>query len=1557
MHCFLDQHFKTIIPTLALFAFLFFQKTANAQIIGPAEVCPGSVHTYYVPSDPCLGFVEWLNIFPFGSILSQTDTSVVIQWSAPGVSEVCTWIENFCTLQPEEFCLVVTSAPIPPTVVEAEICQGDCVEIAGQVFCAPTAGTPITLTSWQGCDSVVMAIVNVIPPITTVLGNVQLPCNGIFEICGETFNTPGVHQVTCTSWQGCDSTVYFNLIYIVVDISLPETLTCAQTEVTLDGSASSSGPEFTYSWTTIDGNITSDPALPQVTVNAPGTYCLMVTNTISGCFSTNCVVVEEDTVVPTFSIAAGILPCNGGTTMLSANPQGPNYTYLWTGPGIVNGANTLNPIVDETGIYCLVMTDVTNGCMAEQCVEVTDKIPFDVTGPGVVCNPGNYSYIASAVGASASPFQLHYSINGVPQTSVFFSSNPYTFDLLVPGSTVFQFTLTDQNGCSSETVTIETQIDEFDIDFTVTQVGCNPAKLLATVSGPFQNTVNSYAWNTGSSDPSIFVTQNGWYWLAVEDNYGCTFYDSLYLTLDYESFCAFMEGDVFWDNFDNCTSDPGEVALSGWLVQAAGTNGTFFGTSDGNGHYFIPVDPGDYTLSIFPPSPLWEPCENDILVSLPNAGESATVDFLNTPLPGCPELMVDISTPLLRRCFSNNYYYVNYCNEGAGTATDVYIEIDLDSYLTPVNSSLPFTDMGNNLFRFDLGDIEPGACGSFWVKVMVSCSSVIGQTHCTEAHIYPDTACTQINPLWSGASIEIEADCSDSTRFILKNAGTGPMTIPLEYIVIEDAVMYRYDSGTPLNPGESMEVALPPNGSTWRIEAAQEPLHPQPSQPVAVVEGCGVNPGGSFSLGFVNQFALGDPENFTDTDCTDNIGSFDPNDKSASPTGYQDEHFIAQGTEIEYLVRFQNTGTDTAFSVVIRDTLSQFLDVTSVRPGASSHAYEFEVYGEGILKFTFPDIMLPDSNVNKEASQGFVQFKISPKNNLPVFTEIENSAAIFFDFNEPVITNTTLHTIEKPMVHTALDVTLCAGEAFNGAAFASDTMVVGTFEFALYDSLVWTDIEVLPVFETTLQVAICDGTSYPFNGLNLTQSGAYEALFTATNGCDSTVTLTLAVVDSFEEEISAQICAGESYEFDNQQLTEPGEYVAYYLTSTGCDSVVTLTLNVLEFFETTLAAVICPGQTYLFNGQEISQPGQYEAVFTAANGCDSTVTLFLDLLNVSKISILATICQGETYSFNGDELSQPGQYEVVLVSSFGCDSIVTLTLTVLENFETPVSAAICQGDSYLFNGEELTEPGEYTFTLTALNGCDSIVTLTLASVENFDVELNGEICQGESYEFDNQQLTEPGAYVANYVSTGGCDSTVMLTLAVLEVFEDEISAAICEGEAYIFNGEAITEPGTYTTGFSAANGCDSTVTLQLTVFPTYHDTIAVDVEWGKPYFNDTTIIENLTTVNGCDSMVTLLVLIYTDAKDTYAGTVNLRIFPNPAGRAFFVKLNLKQPEKVSLRVLDVIGREMKFEVPENLWNSGEHMLEIDTGNWPDGVYFVHLQTERGMVTKRVVIAR
>jgi len=148
--------------------------------------------------------------------------------------------------------------------------------------------------------------------------------------------------------------------------------------------------------------------------------------------------------------------------------------------------------------------------------------------------------------------------------------------------------------------------------------------------------------------------------------------------------------------------------------------------------------------------------------------------------------------------------------------------------------------------------------------------------------------------------------------------------------------------------------------------------------------------------------------------------AYDPNDKLVSPDRSGETNYTLFEESLEYTIRFQNTGNDTAFNIIIRDTLDPNLNWNTFRPLSSSHPYTVTRNDQGVLAFDFRNIMLPDSNVNFITSQGFVKFLIDPNSGLSENTVIENTAHIYFDFNAPIVTNTIISTMvsELPITST-----------------------------------------------------------------------------------------------------------------------------------------------------------------------------------------------------------------------------------------------------------------------------------------------------------------------------------------------------------------------------------------------------------------------------------------------------------------------------------------------------------------------------------------------------------
>lgn len=468
-----------------------------------------------------------------------------------------------------------------------------------------------------------------------------------------------------------------------------------------------------------------------------------------------------------------------------------------------------------------------------------------------------------------------------------------------------------------------------------------------------------------------------------------------------------------YHSLDGCNDfGTGDVPLTNWIIKAEGSNNTYFGTTDANGDFDILTDTGTYVVTVLRPNDYWDVCDPaGLTATFTDFYGNANFNFPVQTATVCPYLDVRVKTDFLAVC-EDVTYTVEYTNIGPAAAENAFVNVTLDSALTYVSSSIPFSVVNGTVYTFPLGDIPSLEKESFTINTQMACTGIaMGQAALVSAHIFPDTFCLQPNPNWDGSSVTVNGVClGDSIRFSLRNIGLGEMATSLKYFVVEDQVMFLQDTFR-LNSGEEEFITFEGNGATYRLISEQSEGHPGNDHPTIAIEGC-VPEGEPYSTGFVTQFPENEQDPFVAVDVQEAGGSNTlPISMRGYPKGYQDS-LITVNTDLTYTILFSNVGTDTVNRVVIRDTLSPNLDVTTLTPGASSHPYDFEIYSNGVLKITFNEIQLqPGDSVAEAQNRGFVEFRIAQKPDNSLGTVINNSAVVYFDYHAPVQTNTVRHIV------------------------------------------------------------------------------------------------------------------------------------------------------------------------------------------------------------------------------------------------------------------------------------------------------------------------------------------------------------------------------------------------------------------------------------------------------------------------------------------------------------------------------------------------------------------
>ena len=534
----------------------------------------------------------------------------------------------------------------------------------------------------------------------------------------------------------------------------------------------------------------------------------------------------------------------------------------------------------------------------------------------------------------------------------------------------------------------------------------------------------------------------------------------------------------------------------------------------------------------------------------------------------------------------------------------------------------------------------------------------------------------------------------------------------------------------------------------------------------------------------------------------------------------------------------------------------------------------------------------------------------------------------------------TLNLTIGNAVNTNLTATACESYTWNGTTYTTSGIYTNTYSVdGGCDSTVTLALTINQPKTSTLSATACE--SYIWNGTNYTASGNYTQTYTAANGCDSVVTLALTVNQSAATSFTATAC--DSYTWNGASYTSTGSYTQNYTTVNGCDSVVTLNLTITPAIQTSVYQTSC--NAYTWNGTTYTTSGNYTYTYTSASGCDSIVTLHLTVTPAINMTFAVTAC--DSYTWNGTAYTTSGNYTDTFTAVGGCDSVVTLVLTVNNSTTGTTTEEACE--NYTWYGQTYTTSGNYTHTLTAANGCDSVVTLAL-TVNHGTTGIDNQTACGSYTWIDGQTYTS-STDTPTYTLTAanGCDSVVTLNLTVNYSYDIIDEVAACDSYIWIDNVNYTESTNTPNVVLTAANGCDSVITLNLTINHSVeiYDTIDI-LQTQLPYdYNGNSItaagdyVYNGTTASGCDSTVYLHVNVQAVAIDVVGSLDDINIYPNPTrGR-----VTVTADEVVKVEVLDIVGR---------LVATFENTNTFDISNLGEGAYTLRITLPNGTTVRKVV---
>jgi len=608
--------------------------------------------------------------------------------------------------------------------------------------------------------------------------------------------------------------------------------------------------------------------------------------------------------------------------------------------------------------------------------------------------------------------------------------------------------------------------------------------------------------------------------------------------------------------------------------------------------------------------------------------------------------------------------------------------------------------------------------------------------------------------------------------------------------------------------------------------------------------------------------------------------------------GYPDSSFggtVTPSSTTTYTVMYTDTLTDTCYASVTVNVLFPDVDVTAtVNPITTcGGCTQLDATLTNIPPDSCCYVIDMDDSFGDGWNGGFLEVNITGGGTLGPFSATgSGSLADFCVTDGSTFTlNYTSGAWEGENTYTLLDPS--GTPIFNdgptpttGNVFTT-TAGCGTAPVYVWN---WTGPFLTPINDST-QTACPTADTWYYVDVSASGCNTIDSIFIDVDAVpDTTIT-------------NVDICSGQDYTFPDgstqTNITVNTTQYSNLVDISGCDSVVTTNINIVPVINVTIDSTICEGDDYTFpDGSvqtNITVPTTQLSNFVTGGGCDSIITTNITLNPIFNSVENVTICNGDNHTFPDGSIQvgivAPVSYVSTLTSVDGCDSLITTNVALNPTYNIVENVSVCDGDPYTYPDgtvqASVTTPTTYVSNLTTINGCDSIITTNISIDPVYSLVENVDVCDGSDYTFPDGftefGITAPMSHISNLTTVNGCDSVITTSVGVFASYTSSSNFSVCSGDDFTFaDGTVqtnITIPVSYVSTLTSVDGCDSLVTENINVNPTYSSVVNVDqcpnLDYTFPdgttqtnITSNTTQVSNLTTVDGCDSIITTNVNIY-----------------------------------------------------------------------------------------------
>ena len=369
------------------------------------------------------------------------------------------------------------------------------------------------------------------------------------------------------------------------------------------------------------------------------------------------------------------------------------------------------------------------------------------------------------------------------------------------------------------------------------------------------------------------------------------------------------------------------------------------------------------------------------------------------------------------------------------------------------------------------------------------------------------------------------------------------------------------------------------------------------------------------------------------------------------------------------------------------------------------------------------------------------------------------------------------------------------------------------------DSIVTVSVSQIPTPTSSLQLQACENGTVAYQGVDLSPGAVQDFTLVSSIGCDSIVTVSVSQIPTPTSSLQLQACENGTVAYQGVDLS-PGAVQDFTLVSSiGCDSIVTVSVSQIPTPTSSLQLQACENGTVAYQGVDLSPGAVQDFTLVSSIGCDSIVTVSVSQIPTPTSSLQLQACENGTVAYQGVDLSPGAVQDFTLVSSIGCDSIVTVSVSQIPTPTSSLQLQACENGTVAYQGVDLSPGAVQDFTLVSSIGCDSIVTVSVSQIPTPTSSLQLQACENGTVAYQGVDLSPGAVQDFTLISSIGCDSIVTVSVNTIPIQYASLELQACENETIIYEGMELSVGEEMDIAFISTSNCDSIVTVNVVAYP------------------------------------------------------------------------------------------------------------------------------------------